>query len=135
MTQNADPPQQTTIFCSSCFNAGGFKNPLLGAVQGHGRALAQASSSAAGVDASVWVVPPYGSLSYAELLELLGGNSSAPDASGIRLTGLQNFSKIGLAGNGLCELGELPTADNAGKPHPHTHTFRFSDCFAYLPVM
>ncbi|KAK9909309.1 hypothetical protein WJX75_000310 [Coccomyxa subellipsoidea] len=82
----------------------------------HGRALAQDSSTAAAADASVWVIPPYGSLSYAQLLQLLGNSSAADASAAVRLTGISSFSKSGLAGNGLCELGELPTADSAGVP-------------------
>lgn len=63
----------------------------------------------------MWVIPPYGSLSYAQLLQLLGNSSAADASAAVRLTGISSFSKSGLAGNGLCELGELPTADSAGK--------------------
>lgn len=82
--------------------------------QAHGRALAQESSAAA-VDASVWVIPPYGPLTYAQLLLLLNGTSSE-HGSTVSLTGIRSFSKSGLAGNCLCELGELPTAGSPGKP-------------------
>lgn len=81
----------------------------------HGRALAQ-DSSAAAVYASVRVIPPYGPLTYAQLLQLLNGTSSEP-GSAVSLTGIRSFSKSGLAGNGLCELGELPTAESPGKPY------------------
>ncbi|CAL8467725.1 g7263 [Coccomyxa elongata] len=80
----------------------------------HGRALAQ-DSSAAAVDASVWVIPPYGPLTYAQLLLLLNGTSSE-HGSAVSLSGIRSFSKSGLADNGLCELGELPTADSPGVP-------------------
>lgn len=89
----------------------------------HGRALAQ-DSSAVPVLASVRVIPPYGPLTYAQLLLLLNDTSSEP-GSGVSLTGIRSFSKIGLAGNGLCELGELPTAESPGKPN--------NTAAAYLP--
>ena len=65
--------------------------------------------------ADVRIIPPYPPASYPQLARQLG-NASAIADPGLRILGVLGISKQGIAGNGVCELGELPTANNTGAP-------------------
>ena len=89
-----------------------------------GRTLQQSGSSqGSGPDsaahamlhADVQVLPPYPPASYPQLAQQLGSSSAAPADPGLQILGVRSISKQGIAGNGICELGELPSANNTGE--------------------
>ena len=65
--------------------------------------------------ATVWIRPPYKSGTYASLASHLSAANASAAASPVRVQGITSLSKMGIKGNGNCEIGELPAADNAGK--------------------
>lgn len=101
-----------------------------------GRALMQGSAGAgpsssgppaqpAVVQADVQVSPPYASASYAQLARQLD-NSSSSSAASAQIVGVRGISKQGIAGNGVCEVGELPTANSTGALLFYCHKLNFS---------
>ena len=64
--------------------------------------------------ATVWLRPPYSSGSYASLASQLSSSNASAGSSPVQILGVQGMSKIGVHGNGKCEIGELPSPDNAG---------------------
>ena len=72
------------------------------------RALKQMSST---VEVVMHVQPPYPQLSFADLTTSINARlSNDLGSDGIALSALTAVSKQGIAGNGLCETGELSTA-------------------------
>lgn len=67
------------------------------------------------IGAAVWVRPPYASGTYASLASQLSATNASARSSLVQIRGVQGLSKIGVRGNGKCEIGELPSADNAGE--------------------
>ena len=67
------------------------------------------------VMATVWIRPPYKSGTYASLASHLSAANASAEASPVRVQGITSLNKMGIKGNGNCEIGELPAADNAGK--------------------
>ena len=68
------------------------------------------------VMATVWIRPPYKSGTYAILASHLSATNASAEASlPVRVQGITSLSKMGIKGNGNCEIGELPAADNAGR--------------------
>ena len=67
------------------------------------------------VMATVWIRPPYKSGTYASLASHLSAANASAEASPVRVQGITSLNKIGIKGNGNCEIGELPAADNAGE--------------------
>ena len=106
------------IFASSSGSSG--LCPYTGLLmQGTGakRRLAEApvpAQRSAIIGASVWLRPPYRSGSYASLASQLSAANVSAIGSAMQIQGVQGLSKIGVRGNGKCEIGELPTPDNAG---------------------
>lgn len=89
-----------------------------------GRSLLQATIAtpmAAGTTALV--VPPYpAALNLASAAQALtAAHTTQPDFEGVGISDLAGISMQGIAGNGLCEVGEMPTADgaNAGEHARH----------------
>ena len=63
------------------------------------------------VSTSAWVSPPYADLSYPEVQDLIqAAYSNTTNAAGLALQQLTSVSKQGVAGNGLCENGEMPSS-------------------------
>lgn len=75
------------------------------------RSLQQASNAVEEVQATVHMQPPQADMTLAALVAKINNNlSSELGPGGIALASLASVSKQGLAGNGLCEVGELTTA-------------------------
>ena len=67
------------------------------------------------VQTQATIVPPYADLSYPHILSLLRDAEQDPSpGQEVALGELTGLSKRGIAGNGICEVGELPGADNNG---------------------
>ena len=87
-------------------------------VTGRRRVLAQGPApahQAASLGATVWLRPPYSSGSYASLASQLSASNMSTIGSPVHIQGVQGLSKLGIRGNGRCEIGELPGPDNEGE--------------------
>ncbi|KAA6429297.1 MAG: type 1 repeat-containing [Trebouxia sp. A1-2] len=63
------------------------------------------------VSTSAWISPPYADLTYPEVQDLIqAAYSNTTNAAGLALQQLTSVSKQGVAGNGLCENGEMPSS-------------------------
>ena len=63
------------------------------------------------VSTSAWISPPYADLTYPEVQDLIqAAYSNTTNAAGLALQQLTSLSKQGVAGNGLCENGEMPSS-------------------------
>ncbi len=63
------------------------------------------------VSTSAWISPPYADLTYPEVQGLIqAAYSNTTNAAGLALQQLTSVSKQGVAGNGLCENGEMPSS-------------------------
>lgn len=63
------------------------------------------------VSTSAWISPPYADLTYPDVQDLIqAAYSNTTNAAGLALQQLTNVSKQGVAGNGLCENGEMPSS-------------------------
>ena len=74
---------------------------------------------AASLGVTVWLRPPYSSGSYASLARQLSMSNASTTGSPVHIQGVQGLSKLGIAGNGKCEIGELPGPSNEGEKLPH----------------
>lgn len=62
------------------------------------------------VSTSAWVTPPYAELTYPKVQALIqAAYSNSTNAAGLAVKSLGSISKQGVAGNGLCESGEMPS--------------------------
>ena len=80
--------------------------------------LAQSPAPAqqpASIGATVWLRPPYSSGTYASLASQLTMGNTSTIGSPVHIQGVQGLSKLGIRGNGKCEIGELPGPDNEGE--------------------
>lgn len=87
-------------------------------ITGRRRTLAQAPAQrqqSASLGATVWLRPPYSSGSYASLACQLGMSNASTIGSPVHIQGVQGLSKLGIGGNGKCEIGELPGPSNIGE--------------------
>lgn len=66
------------------------------------------------VSTTASVRPPYAEMMYPKVQALVrSAYSNSTDAAGLAVKSLQSISKQGVAGNGICETGEMPsTAEN-----------------------
>ncbi|DBA94822.1 TPA: A disintegrin and metalloproteinase with thrombospondin motifs [Trebouxia sp. C0004] len=63
------------------------------------------------VSTSAWISPPYADLTYPEVQNLIqAAYSNTTNSAGLALQQLTRLSKQGVAGNGLCENGEIPSS-------------------------
>ena len=63
------------------------------------------------VSTSAWISPPYADLTYPEVQDLIqAAYSNTTNAAGLAVQQLTGVSKQGVAGNGLCENGEMPSS-------------------------
>ena len=63
------------------------------------------------VSTSAWISPPYADLTYPEVQDVIqAAYSNTTNAAGLALQQLTSVSKQGVAGNGLCENGEMPSS-------------------------
>lgn len=63
------------------------------------------------------VLPPYSPMPYPTLLQrLMAASPTAAGARSVALKQVVSVSKQGVPGNGLCEIGETPTATTPGPP-------------------
>lgn len=63
------------------------------------------------VSTSAWISPPYADLTYPDVQDLIqAAYSNTTNAAGLALQQLTSVSKQGVAGNGLCENGEMPSS-------------------------
>lgn len=71
------------------------------------------------VSTTASVRPPYAELMYPKVQALIqSAYSNSTDAAGLAVKSLQSISKQGVAGNGICETGEMPsTAENFTGQH------------------
>ena len=69
----------------------------------------------ASLGATVWLRPPYSSGTYASLASQLSKTNLSTIGSPVHIQGVQGLSKLGIRGNGKCEIGELPGPDNEGE--------------------
>ena len=83
---------------------------------------------AASLGATVWLRPRYSSGSYASLASQLSTSNISTIGSPVHIQGVQGLSKLGIRGNGRCEIGELPGPDNEGEKN-------FSKAFTANPCM
>ena len=67
------------------------------------------------VSANLTIMPPYSSLPYAELLARLSQSSNASQDPTLQLGSLTTLSAAGLAGNSVCEVGEIQGLGNSGE--------------------
>ena len=69
------------------------------------------ASSPYTVSTTAWVNPPYADLTYPEVMDLIqAAYSNSTNSAGLALEQLVSVSKQGVAGNGLCETGEMPSS-------------------------
>ena len=62
------------------------------------------------VGTTAWVNPPYPELTYPQVQKLVqAAHSNTTNAAGLAVQQLLTVSKQGVAGNGLCETGEMPS--------------------------
>ena len=84
------------------------------------RNLLQATSPYT-VGTTAGVTPPYPSLTLPQVYDLVrAAYSNTTNTAGLGLKQLVSVSKQGVAGNGLCEAGEMPSTDGnyTGGPMP-----------------
>ncbi|KAL3160933.1 disintegrin and metalloproteinase with thrombospondin motifs [Trebouxia sp. C0009 RCD-2024] len=63
------------------------------------------------VSTTASVTPPYAELTYPKVQALIqSAYSNSTNAAGLAVKSLRSISKQGVAGNGLCEAGEMPSA-------------------------
>ena len=63
------------------------------------------------VSTTAWVNPPYAQLTYPKVQALIqSAYSNTTNAAGLAVKSLSSISKQGVAGNGICETGETPSA-------------------------
>jgi hypothetical protein len=83
---------------------------------GAGGAAGGSSTLYRSLNTTVWVYPPFPStpMTYAALLsDLSTGRTVA--VNGTRLASLLGVSKLGLSGNGICEVGEISINGSTGE--------------------
>lgn len=87
------------------------------------RNLLQATSPYT-VGTTAGVNPPYQSLTLPQVYALIrAANANTTNSAGLGVKQLVSVSKQGVAGNGLCEAGEMPSTDGnyTGAPMPLLH--------------
>ena len=87
------------------------------------RNLLQATSPYT-VGTTAGVNPPYPSLTLPQVYALIrAANANITNSAGLGVKQLVSVSKQGVAGNGLCEAGEMPSTDGnyTGGPMPLLH--------------
>lgn len=62
------------------------------------------------VSTTASVTPPYAALTYPKVQALIqSAYSNTTNAAGLAVKSLRSVSKQGVAGNGVCETGEMPS--------------------------
>lgn len=89
------------------------------------------------LNATVVLHPPYGSLPYSKVLDMISGYDLKAPVSGARVQpvvvrGVLRVVAVSVAGNNMCELGEMPTPMSRGKIPALSFAYSLSDDNPYL---